>query len=289
MKNILQLALFVCAMTAKSQVLLLENFENITTLSSNGWVKTDQTTPTPTFPGWFQGETDAFPAYEGATTSYIGSDAKGVITGNISNWLISPSVNLQNGDVISFYTRDLDDGAADRLELRISQLGTSSVIPAGGDTALGSFTLLALSINPNLILTGYPSTWTQYSYTISGLTGLTNCKVAFRYFVTGITPQLTNGGFIGIDSFKINRGTLNSPNFNQNNVSISPNPATNIVKINTPKTITQVEIYDVLGRNTSVKKIDLNTIDISDLSTGTYIMNLTLNDASTISKKIIKQ
>ena len=86
---------------------------------------------------------------------------------------------LQNGDVISFYTRDVDNETADRLELRISTSGASSVIPSGGYTSVGSFTLLALSINPNLTLTGYPSTWTQYSYTVTGLTGLVNCKNRF--------------------------------------------------------------------------------------------------------------
>lgn len=289
MKNLFLLAFIFIVLTAKSQVLLSENFENINTLTSSGWIKTDQTAPTPDFPGWFQGETDSFSAHEGAATSYIGADAKVVSQGNISNWLISPNVNLQNGDIISFYTRDLDDSSADRLELRISQLGSSSVIPTGGYMNLGSFTLLALSVNPNLTLTGYPSTWTQYSYIVTGLLTPTSCKVALRYFVTGVTPQLTNGGFIGIDSFKTSRSTLNNHSFDFNNVSIFPNPATNILKINTPNTVTAIEVYDILGRNTLIKKIDSNTIDISKLSVGTYIMNLTLNETRMISKKIIKQ
>jgi hypothetical protein len=134
LKSITLEILLLATISSTSQNIFTENFENINTLTSNGWIISDQTIPQPEIDidSWFQGETDAFNAFQGTPTSYIGADAKSISQGDISNWLISPNVNLKNGDIISFYTRDADDSSADRLELRVSQLGSSSVIPTGG-------------------------------------------------------------------------------------------------------------------------------------------------------------
>jgi hypothetical protein len=55
-------------------------------------------------------------------------------TGTISNWLISPSVLVQNGNVVSFYTRTgkTTPTKADRLQLRISTNGDFSNNPSLG-------------------------------------------------------------------------------------------------------------------------------------------------------------
>ena len=123
-------------------------------------------------------------------------------TGTISNWLITPTVNVQDGDVVTFYTRKGTDGTTDypdRLELRYSSAATT-VVPSTGPTDVGSFTNLGVSVNPNQAVGFvYPQTWTQYTFNITGV-GSTPVpvKFAFRYFVTSAGPSGTNSDIIGI-------------------------------------------------------------------------------------------
>ena len=142
-------------------------------------------------------------------------------TGTISNWLITPDITVQNGDVVTFYSRKGTDGTTDypdRLELRMST--TATVLPSGGSAGLGSFTTVCTTVNPSL-LGGfvYPKVWTQYSYTVTGLAGPTAVKFAFRYFVTNGGPSGANSDIIGIDTFSVDR-PLSSESFFKNNFFI---------------------------------------------------------------------
>ncbi len=150
---------------------------------------------------WFQGEPTVFPAHAGSTNSYIGCNFNSTTGANtISNWLIMPNVTLNNGDTFSFYTRTVASRQyPDRLQLRLSGNGASS--NAGAlPTDVGDFSTLLLDINPSYAVTGYPNTWTQFSVTLSGLSGATSGRLAFRYFVEDGGPLGSNSDYIGIDS-----------------------------------------------------------------------------------------
>ena len=163
MKKILFTMALCSTLMMQSQSILNENFDNISSLQSQGWTIVNTSEPIGTS-SWFIGETPFFVAYNGVGTSYIAADFRSTGSiGTISNWLITPTVSLKNGDVISFYTRDHHDDYADRLELRLSQNGSSSVLPSASSSSLGDFTTLALTINPNLLATGYPTVWTNYT------------------------------------------------------------------------------------------------------------------------------
>lgn len=166
-----------------------------------GWtVKNNSTTLGTT--SWFQGNDTVFPAQAGASTSYAGANFNSVAgAGTISTWLIAPTLSFNNGDVVSFWTRTVNVPAfADRLELRFSNVGGVDV--GTTDSSVGTFALL-LSVNPTLTTTDYPNTWTQYTSTISGLSGATNGAIAFRYFVADGGPSGNNSDYIGVDSLTI--------------------------------------------------------------------------------------
>ena len=120
--------------------------------------------------------------------------------GTISAWLFAPNVTLNNGNVLTFYTRTSDPAVyPDRLEVRMSTSGAS--IDAGtSSTSVGDFTTLLLSVNPTLTTTGYPSTFTQFTATLSGLpvAGVSG-RIAFRYFVTNAGSSGANSDIISID------------------------------------------------------------------------------------------
>ncbi|MBL7731040.1 MAG: choice-of-anchor J domain-containing protein, partial [Chitinophagaceae bacterium] len=167
-----------------------------------GWAAQNNSTPLGTT-GWFQGDPAVFPAQSGAANSYIAANFNNV-TGNntISNWLMTPMQNIKNGDFLTFWTRTVTGVAfPDRLEVRMSTAGASTNVGAT-NTSVGDFTTLMLTINPTLTTTGYPSVWTQYTVTVSGLPAPTTGRFAFRYFVTGGGPLGANSDYIGIDDVR---------------------------------------------------------------------------------------
>jgi len=184
-----------------AQETLTEGFDNIANLTSQGWAFSNLSSPLGST-GWFQGVTTVFDAQAGPTNSYIAANFNNTTggTGTISNWMFTPSYTLNNGDVITFFTRVPGSNFPDRLELRMSTNGNSTN-SGGTSTSVGDFTTLLLSINPNLVAGGYPTTWTQYSVTISGLSEPVQGRLAFRYFVTNAGPTGANSDYIGIDSY----------------------------------------------------------------------------------------
>jgi hypothetical protein len=168
----------------------------VTYTPAGGWVQQNNSIPGTT--QWFGGNTATFAAHSGA--GYIAANFNNTTGANdISNWLLTPTISMQNGDVFSFWTRTVNAPAfPDRLQVRMSTNGVSTNVGTGA-AGLGDFTTLLLDINPTLTTAGYPNAWTQYNVTISGLSGSTSGRLAFRYFVTGAGPSGANSDYIGID------------------------------------------------------------------------------------------
>jgi hypothetical protein len=160
-----------------------ENFDNVAGLGALGWLQTNNSTPAGES-GWFQGNTGVFGAQAGAADSYIAADYLNAgLGGNVDNWLISPLVTLNYGDMVSFFTRTNGAVPGDSLDLLFSN----------GSTNLADFSSV-LSI-PD---TSYPTDWMQLSYTYTGASA--NLRLAFRYRVTDTSA---NGDYIGIDSLNV--------------------------------------------------------------------------------------
>lgn len=173
-----------------------QNFENMSSLTTQGWVLknlSDMAGNTPA-QGWsIQPETsNGAKPYEGNGLFYDSYLAGTDLNGNISDWLISPKLFLQNGDKISFYT--LSHGSVgygsngsygDRLQLRLNTFNTSDSIGTKS-TDVGHFTMPLLDINPLYKVTSpgdYPSVWTKYEATVTGLNQPDSGRFAIRYFV----------------------------------------------------------------------------------------------------------
>lgn len=168
-----------------------------TALESRGWTLTNLSS-TLGNTGWF-GNGSVFTSHAGA--GYAAANYENVSgTGTISNWLISPSVNLKNGDTFSYWTRTSTGVHPDRLEVRLSTNGTSTNVGTTS-TSVGDFTTVLETVNPSL-LTGsanYSTTWTLHTVTVSGLSGTVSGRFAFRYFVTSAGNGAANGEYIGVD------------------------------------------------------------------------------------------
>ncbi len=212
----------------------------------------------------------------------------------LSNWLISPTFTLENGNAISFYARcgtasSLTSATkADRLEVRLSLNGSFSAPISAGPNDIGDFTTLMTTINPTQTLTGFPTSWTRYSYTVTGLSAPTQCKVAFRYNVLNGGPNGQRSNIIGIDSFSVDTTDLATNESFSQNFEVFPNPVSNIINVisKNNNAINELTISDVNGRVVkTIKNEDLDSeINIEELKSGIYFLKAISNSGSSTSK-----
>lgn len=215
MKKIV-LSIFALACSGSSlfsQVVLQENFTSPFNVTAAGWGTLNLSTTIGSIPSWIQGVGNNFPAFNGAANDYYAGHFNNVSSagGDISNWLFTPVMTIQDGAVLQFATRGAGT-RPDRLQVRFSTAGASTAIPPG-PANVGTYTNLMLDINPLYSLSGasavvsgsvngYPEAWTIYTVQVTGVPVATTGRFAFRYYVqTGGLPG-PNSNFIGIDAVK---------------------------------------------------------------------------------------
>ena len=243
-------------------------------------VANGQTTPVP---NGHLGGANSF-----ALVNFTSTSSTLAMGATISNWLITPIITVQNGDIISFYSRlgkipgSTGAGFPDRLQLRMSLDGAFSIDPSTGPNDVGTYTNILVDINPTLVTGVYPQVWTQYSYTVEGLIAPTDVKIGFRYFVENGGANGPKSDIIGIDTFSIDRPALSTNNFFTENFKIYPNPVNNVLNINTNNNqkILAAEITDTNGRIVIKTDNNANQIDTNDLKTGLYFIKIITAEGS---------
>lgn len=297
-KTLLTVAVVLAAISADAQNLLSQNFDTFPGVAAPGtnaqWVQTNQSSPAGAST-WAQGGGTAFTgAQAGAATSFTLCNFNSTTgAGIISNWLIAPVVDLQPGDVISFWTRQGGTVSQfpDRLEMRFAtDWSDFSALPTGGSTGLGDFTNLAVSVNPDLTVTGYPLTWTNYTFTYPVDMPAGPVRIAFRYFVTDGGPSGNNSNIIGLDTFSIDR-PLSTESFFASNYTVFPNPTSGVLNIGTKgASMNQIQISDINGRTVktiNAANVSETQINISDLNSGVYFLKIS-SDSGVGTTKIVK-
>ena len=129
------------------------------------------------------------------------------------------------------------------------------------------------------------------------ITGAKEFRVVLEYtptsYVAG-TSISTVFDLVGGDQLTFNLNVTAAPlsveKLQKFNFSYAPNPTSDIINVSAVKNISKVEIFNLLGQKT--KSININSsrkaINISELPTGIYIMQVTIEEAIG-TYKIIKQ
>jgi hypothetical protein len=186
-----------------------EGFDDVGALT--GWLKENKSSPLGST-GWFQGNNPPpgngpFPSYSGATNSYIAANVENTgIFGTINNWLVTPEITLGANTTASFFTRSISESSfPDRIEVRFCP-ATPCALPTDA-TGVGDYTVLLGSVNPNLEVGGYPTTWTKFTFTNSDGIGYSGTgRIAIRYYVTGAGVLGSNADYVAVDQFEVHAG-----------------------------------------------------------------------------------
>ena len=110
-------------------------------------------------------------------------------------------------------------------------------------------------------------------------------SIFFNFGTTGAVAGEKIYYFDDVAIFDITVGTNN--NFEQNEITIYPNPANNTISVNLKNNST-FNILDLTGRLVIASKVENNTIDISNLNKGVYILQ-TNSVNGTTNTKFLKQ
>jgi len=73
-------------------------------------------------------------------------------------------------------------------------------------------------------------------------------------------------------------------------LSLFPNPASDIVKIQVPEGLTdiKIEVFDNTGKQIAMQLSPENTIDVSNIASGLYLITITSDDIKTTKKLIVE-
>lgn len=96
------------------------------------------------------------------------------------------------------------------------------------------------------------------------------------------------GNNVFIDNVKITNGATAVESIDNNNLTIFPNPVKDVLTINYDKAISQIDVYDVNGKLVKSFTTVGNSINISGLSKGIYMLNMQTEDGLIV-KSIVKE
>lgn len=174
-------------------------------LAARGWIVLDEdgggVSDT-----WFQGRSTVFNSKEGPDTGYVAANYNGANFDNVvDHWLISPALNVNQGDSLSFFARSPDSSDFD--DSIYVMLSTSAGTSPAEFISLGRFMVSK---------TGW-----QGFYLLFNLTG--TVRFAIRYY---LFDAQTNGDYIGLDLFQLYTKTINYPSTIAINKTFSFNDVT---------------------------------------------------------------
>jgi hypothetical protein len=126
-----------------------------------------------------------------------------------------------------------------------------------------------------------PIEWTQYEYDLSAYDGQT--------VRVGIHCVSNDSFVLQMDSFVV-EGTLGVNDVQSLEMNIYPNPVNgNFVTIQTPSNGTKyVEVFDITGKRLINTSLSADTLEVSSLSAGVYLIKVTVEGQSKTSKLIVR-
>ena len=216
------------------------------------------------------GDTGVFNTYEGNQGLYFIDAVSTTIQNN--DWMISPEFSISGVEspILSFWAKSLTDAYG--LETFKVAVGNSDN-PDELTVISGSSPVQA------------PTEWTEFQYDLSGYSGET-IRVGINYL--GDTSD--NDSFVfQMDSFKV-EGTLGINDINSLQMKLYPNPADgNYVTIQTSTYgVKQIEVFNLLGKLLINTELKTDNLDVSLLKEGVYLIKVSIDGKSNISKLIIK-
>jgi hypothetical protein len=215
------------------------------------------------------------PSFAGSTINAEGADEAG---GSISIQGGTDADN--NGAYIQF---EFSMAGHQDLDISYATRGTAS----GFDTQTWSWSTDGTNFTDFETVTGTNVT----SYFLVEVEGPAQLDgVATAYLRVTFDGATTSTGNNRMDNIKFLGGMLSTSDFDKTGVSIYPNPVRSggVVTINTNNSQPlQVTVFDVLGKQVLSRTTSNNTLNVSSLKAGVYLVQITDNNKTTTRKLVV--
>lgn len=246
------------------------------------------------------------------------------IVGGTGDEYVFDILQLNDGSyVVAGNTTSTDNGivnhgSQDGFVVKLSTSGELQWQKAFGGTEYDGFEAIEKTVDNKIIVSGYTHSYngdvTDYHGGQDGwivaLSAAGELQWQKTYGSTGNegieqVKQTTDGGFVvagtklplfGNSSttncwiFKLNSGQLSTSTFDSSDLKIYPNPVKEALTFGTDANvgITSVSIYNLIGQLVQVVANPNESIDVSSLKTGNYIIKI-VTDRGTANSKFIKE
>ena len=208
-------------------------------------------------------------SYEGDQGLYFFASGANSTPFPNDDWMIGPEFTISgvSSPTLRFWAKSLTaDYGLDRFQIAI---GTS--------TDPADFTVISSPV----AYVEAPVEWTQYEYDLSAYDGQT--------VRVGIHCVSNDSFVLQMDSFVV-EGTLGLNNVQSLDMNIYPNPVNgNFVTIQTPiNGVKYVEVFDITGKRLINTSLSTDSLEVSSLSAGMYLIKVTVEGQSKTSKLIVR-
>ena len=231
-----------------------------------------------TFSHWGYAGANAFSAPNCISHDY--SPSTGITL--TDNWFVSPGFSLNNGGTLDSI-RYMFSGFS------VPQEGDTIalyVLHGSQDPALAESKTLLFDFRDSEYVTGFAYHMKE-NIALPAFDGLS--YLAVRYRNTDCSSKWLTVNF---DNVAISGGTVGVHEVENeaDQISIYPNPASDMVRVDTKSQIESLDIFDITGaRIKSLRTAEIgNTIDVSSFSKGIYLMRFNTGGAGLIKRIVIK-
>ena len=123
--------------------------------------------------------------------------------------------------------------------------------------------------------------WADRSLDISAATG-DLVYIGMRHH------DVTDVYLLSIDNVSVTSSTMSNEDFTLENINYTFNLESKILNVNSQEILSNIEIYNVLGQQVLIENLDKSSInlDLSNLSSGVYIVNVEGNNSKTKTFKL---
>ena len=214
------------------------------------------------------GDINGYAPYEGNQGLYFFASGANQTTYPNDDWMISPEFTIDGvtSPTLNFWAKSITDAyGLDRFRIGV---GTS--------TNPADFTIISYGNYEEA-----PTEWTQYEYDLSAYEGQT--------VRVGIHCVSNDSFVLQMDAFVV-EGTLGISDTDSLQMSLYPNPTDgSYVTIQTPfNGVKEVQVFDILGKRVINTNLISDLLDISKLNAGLYMVKVTVDNQTKISKLIIE-
>jgi len=195
------------------------------------------------------------------------------------DWLITPPVTLgSSNNQISLYLKSLSSSYGDEKFQIGVYLGTGNPVTSNDFTIINTPPFQQVTQNLNI-----DNNWRNFIYNLDAYSDQT-IRVGIRCITQEASALL-------IDDVKITTSTVFilgvSDHLVTDEVIICPNPVRDVLNIMTDKIICNVQIYSTDGK--FLKASYDKTIDVSEFTSGNYLVKILLKEGKQIIQQIIKK